>query len=190
MKRKRLTSGVISSEVVEVRPDECDTSSLADALRAMAAMQSGRQRVQAHLEAAESAASSATTDEQSRLANTAVRLLTEALSLINREEADGVAWNIITALECLWRVDVRQVEPQIITGAKSRNGGAKGNKARAKTAGRSAGLWQRMADEEWRKVPSRSIRDVADRVSALLRKTDPAAPSGDYIRKRISRPVK
>ena len=84
-----------------------------------------------------------------------------------RENADGVALNLLWAMEALWRVDVKRVEPEIVTGAKLRTKAKRENDRRARQANDEHAEWQRKASEIWGQNSRLTASDVAKRIDPI-----------------------
>ncbi|MNN79225.1 hypothetical protein D3C81_1958490 [compost metagenome] len=58
-----------------------------------------------------------------------------------------MAYCLLNAFQSMWRVDVKKIEPQVVTGGKIRTGGEKGRSGRIETSTARKVKWQLRADE-------------------------------------------
>lgn len=174
---RKQQAGVIAQEVVTV--DANDPKNWTQSMMMLGALQTAAQRIEAHRTKALQAIDAGAAGPRLDAARTAVRLFDAALACIARKDTEGAILNTITAMECMWTLDVRAVEPEIITGAKSRRGSSKGNREKQSAADQQKKIWQAKANEIWRRHRAWSAAEVARHIDK---------DRADYIRKRISRP--
>lgn len=184
VRRSKVRDGVIAAEYVEVNVEGMPASEVARELRELASFQSLAERLESHSVRLRDAACGE--GPRARYAEQALRYfgwvasdLAKVADAGERRRAEGLLLDLLRGMESAWRVDVKQIEPEIVTGAKSRRGSRKGNSAKAAEATAKHEAWQAKAEAIWRKNPLLSPRDVARRI-------DPER--WDYIRKRITKP--
>jgi hypothetical protein len=123
------------------------------------------------------------TGDRAKCAKVAARLFDDALVLLQKGDADGVACAVIWGMQNLWLADVRQVEPEIITGARARRGTSRGNASKSEVARSKQTRWQKAAAEVWTRNPTLTRADVAKILADRL------GGAAGYIRKKITRPT-
>ena len=98
----------------------------------------------------------------------------------SKKLAVDACYNMMLAMLEKRYLDVKRIEPEIITGAKNRTGMRNGNATRVAEANASKAAWQREADKIWSRNPRLTP-------AAVARLIDPNRAG--YIRKKIVRHV-
>lgn len=167
VKRKVVRDGVIRAEVIHVDPT---TGNSADdlvkfAAQSLAASEPAqmvaayRRHAEAMLKVLPNANKPLSKANRSevrkpennrRLAAEAVlRQADETMTYIEQNNAVLAVQSAMWMMCSVWFLDVKEVEPEIVTGVKTRGGAARGNQMRKKTAAELHAEWQVLANEKW-----------------------------------------
>jgi hypothetical protein len=150
--KKTARDGIISNTEVSIDMASDEMPDISE-LQQLAFFQSTEDRIgwlKDHLkQAAEEAGWS-----RARYATDAIRAFDDALRHLGKitdpkakKHAMDAAYYLLNACQSLWRVDVKQIEPEVMTGARTRKGGAKGREARTQEANGKRERWQCRADQ-------------------------------------------
>ena len=151
MTKKKVTDGIIANHIVSVELNDDPNQTLL-ALKSIAAFRGIEERIQEMKEHLQEAAKNRGT--QSKYAADSAEALENALRHLAKIEnpkelkaARDMAYCLLNAFQSMWRVDVKKIEPQVVTGEKIRRGGEKGRTDRIKTSNAQKVKWQLRADE-------------------------------------------
>ncbi|MGH8523818.1 MAG: hypothetical protein ACREXY_06255 [Gammaproteobacteria bacterium] len=104
-----------------------------------------------------------------------------AADAVQKNDARMAVVHTMNMMRSVWRVDVKAIEPEIVTGAKQRRGGDKGRAAKSEGLEERNKAWQTAADRIWAKHPTWGLSEVARKINPLQERT---------IRRRIKKPAK
>lgn len=183
----KVHSGVIAADVLSVPTEGRDVADVITDLRALAVFQGVPERIDAYeqklravLDGPDAPQKVAARDALLYFGWVAEDFAKLPDGQAKQQTAD-LLLNILRAMECVWVADVRIVEPVLVTGAKLRRGGTKGNASKVTEAERQRAQWQKDAVAVWRAHPEWSALQVATRINSNR---------ADYIRKQIRKPEK
>lgn len=151
MTKTKVADGIITNHIVSVEFDG-DPDKAMLAVKSIAAFRSVEERIQElkdHLlGAAQNGGAQAkyAADSAEALEN-ALKHLAKIQNPKERKAARDMAYCLLNACQSMWRVDVKKIEPQVVTGEKIRRGGEKGRTDRVRTSTLRKEAWQLRADQ-------------------------------------------
>ena len=187
-----VRDGVIVRESIHIElTDNDDGTAIMAAFKQMAVFQSPAERIAVHRAAAQAVIDSGATGSRLEYAKNAVLYFEWSLGYLTKivdpkslKHAQDAIVDLIRAFEAQWCMDVKEVEPEIITGAKQRRSNKRGNIAKAATAQEKYKKLQIAADIIW--AANRNL--TKSRVAKLVAKKLDIVPS-ETIRKHIIKPT-
>jgi hypothetical protein len=92
----------------------------------------------------------------------------EAIKYLAAGDAEQATWNALVAARAAWIMDVKSVEPQVVTGSKVRRPFENQNNEASTIAADRYAEWQRLANVEWtkRQHVNKSASDIARLIAA------------------------
>ena len=151
MTKKKVSDGIIANHIVSVELNGDPNQTLL-AVKSIAAFRGIEERIQEMKEHLNASAQEGGT--RAKYAADGIRALAEASKHLDKiqdpkanKAARDMAYCLLNAFQSLWRVDVKQIEPEVVTGGKIRSGGEKGRTDRIKTSTARKVKWQLRADE-------------------------------------------
>lgn len=149
--KKKVRDGIISNVEVSIDLTSHEMPDISE-LQNLAFFQSTEGRIRALQDHLRKAAQDG--GNRARYADDAIRAFDDALRNLEKisdpkakKAASDMAYCLLNACQSLWRVDIKQVEPEVITGAMSRRGGAKGRQIRTQEAQEKRTRWQHRANQ-------------------------------------------
>lgn len=153
--RKKVRDGIIVAEMVSVDLTK-PADEVIEALKQLASFQSPEERISAHLAAAQQVVESGAEGNRLNYAQDAVRHFNSALDylqkitdLTSRKIANDMVTELIRAFESAWRVDVKEIEPVVVTGARA-------NRQRSRAGIASGAERQAERTPEWNRWQKRA----------------------------------
>lgn len=105
-----------------------------------------------------------------------------AIDHLDKGDAENAVWNALVAAHNAWIMDVKSVEPQIVTGSRVRRPFESQNKDSAANAIDRYAEWQRRANEKWAQ-PLHANKSV----SCVAKLIVEAGENWDTIRRHIKK---
>lgn len=168
MTKKKVTDGIIANHIVSVELNDDPNQTLL-AVKSIAAFRGIEERIQEMKEHLQEAAKNGGT--QSKYAADSAEALENALrhlsKIKNQKElkaARDMAYCLLNAFQSMWRVDVKKIEPQVVTGGKIRRGGLNGVEKLQKAREPEHQKLKEAADELRREFPGETKNQIAKRM--------------------------
>ncbi len=153
---------MIVSEVVTIDFNRLDPSQLDKLLRLITV----EGEVAENADSAREAIKKGATGSRLKYATSALEQEGELLRYLAQGNARSAVQHALWMMQCLWRMDVKGVEPEIMRGARVHRGGSKGNVSKKTKAIAKREDWQRQAEALWAKNPRLTKAKVAMHIDA------------------------
>lgn len=169
IKRRKVRDGVIVAEQVTL---ELSNASAADAIALFREiMPTGAEMIESQRSWAQSLIDSGITGSRAKYARNVVTSARLATDAIGTDDADRAVVHVMNMMRSAWRIDVKAVEPQIVTGTRQRRGGDKGRETKSEAIRKRNQEWQRLANQHWAKHASWNVSEVARHIDLTRERT-------------------
>lgn len=168
MTKTKVADGIITNHIVSVEFDG-DTDKAMLAVKSIAAFRSVEERIQElndHLlgAAKNGGAQAKYAADCAEALNNALKHLAKIQAPREQKAARDMAYCLLNAFQSMWRVDVKQIEPEVVTGTKIRQGGMDGVKKLQKARGLEHQKLKETADELRLEFPGETKNQIAKRM--------------------------
>lgn len=177
--RRKVRDGVLVSE--EVHIDLTAGTPAEQIAAAMEAMPSVAGQVEAYARKAQDVVDAGAKGSRLQYAQDALWQARELHRYLQKGNAAGAVQHALWMMQCLWRMDVKGIEPTILTGARSRQARDRGRQEQARKARAKVERIQARAEKIWEIEPGLTI-------TAVAKKIDPQ--NWDSVRKLFRKPAR
>ncbi len=185
VRRTKVRDGIIVGERVTVDLCQLEPADALEAMRSVGAFSLTERIIEGYAERARMVVAEGAVGSRLAYAENAIWQAGQVLRFLAENKSSGAVRHALWMMQSLWRVDMKEVEPVVLTGARVRKPFDSANKRKKNEAGQRVGEWQARAAKAWGN-PQHADKGKSDIAKLIAQPGE----NWDLIRRRIKKPAK